>query len=267
MRVFISWSGEQSREVAELLDTWINCVIQATRPWISTHNIDNGSIWFTEIHSALAESKIGIVVLTKENKEKPWLLFEAGAMFKGISTNRVFTFLVDMKPTDIEDPLAQFHHTIYSKSSIQKLFENINSLLDKDAIRREILVESFEAFWKKYDKKYQDIIKKSPRQAKEPPRSEASILSEILDNTRSLKLRVNALESRSSEASADFPIKSKRASNWIRSRQMQNDSMIKAAIDCKISGLSLNETIDYLKRVEPDVPEDAIITIANQTYK
>lgn len=40
MQVFISWSGDQSKAVAELLNDWIPCVTQAVKPWISSADLD-----------------------------------------------------------------------------------------------------------------------------------------------------------------------------------------------------------------------------------
>lgn len=111
VKVFISWSGARSKEVAELMRDWIRCVLQVTRPWISTRDLDRGSIWFGEINEQLKDTGIGIICLTQENKNRPWILFEAGALMKGLTVNRVCTFLIDLEPKDVEDPLAQFNHT------------------------------------------------------------------------------------------------------------------------------------------------------------
>lgn len=32
MKVFLSWPGERSKAVANLLSDWLSCVIQASRP-------------------------------------------------------------------------------------------------------------------------------------------------------------------------------------------------------------------------------------------
>lgn len=82
MKVFLSWSGERSKQVANLLSSWLCCVIQATRPWISSKDIDRGSLWFSEINDQLKDTSVGIICLTKENKDRPWILFEAGLWLK-----------------------------------------------------------------------------------------------------------------------------------------------------------------------------------------
>lgn len=137
MRVFLSWSGERSRRVAELLDDWLQCVIQAADPWMSSKDIDRGALWFSEITDQLANTAIGVVCLTKENKNKPWILFESGALAKGISSNRVCTFLVDLKPTDIENPLAQFNHSLPNKNGVWDLVRTINISLKRKSIKRK----------------------------------------------------------------------------------------------------------------------------------
>jgi len=104
MKVFISWSGDKSKQVAEWIDTWLQCTIQSSDPWLSSRSIDRGATWFTEIMNELSDTSIGIICLTKENKDKPWILFEAGAIAKGLSSSRVCTFLIDLEPIDLVNP-------------------------------------------------------------------------------------------------------------------------------------------------------------------
>ncbi len=67
MNIFMSWSGNRSRDVANLLGSWIQCVLQAATPWMSDKDIDRGSLWFSEISDQLKDTKVGIICLTKEN--------------------------------------------------------------------------------------------------------------------------------------------------------------------------------------------------------
>jgi hypothetical protein len=121
MKVFISWSKSLSKECAEILSDWIKCTLQASEPWISSKDIDKGSLWFNEINDQLKDTKVGIVCLTKENKDNPWILFESGALAKGLSVNRVCTFLIDLSPADLANPLAQFNHTIPDQDGMKSL--------------------------------------------------------------------------------------------------------------------------------------------------
>jgi lambda repressor-like predicted transcriptional regulator len=195
MKVFLSWSGNRSKLVAELLDDWLRCVLQAVRPWISTRDIDRGALWFNQISEQLSETGLGIVCLTAENKNKPWILFEAGALAKGLSASRVCTLLVDIVPTDIEDPLAQFNHTLPNKEGIGSLVRTLNAALQDKGLDERVLDRVFETYWPQFEAGFADALTASPS-SPPPERTEDSLLKEILSNTRRLNLRVKDLESR-----------------------------------------------------------------------
>ena len=127
MKVFLSWSGEKSKAVAELLNEWLQCVLQVIDPFMSSKDVDRGSLWFPEITNQLKDTSTGIICLTQENKNNPWILFEAGALTKGLSSSRICTLLIDLTSTDIKDPLAQFNHTIPDKEGIWSLVSNLNT--------------------------------------------------------------------------------------------------------------------------------------------
>lgn len=192
MKVFISWSGDRSRQVAELLDDWLQCVIQAIDPWMSSKDIDRGSLWFTEINEQLSNTAIGIICLTKENKEKPWILFESGALAKGLSSSKVCTLLIDLKSTDVGNPLAQFNHTLPKKDSIYQLVSTLNKGLE-NSLREKVLESVFETYWPKFEKDFKDILKNTT-EAELVERSGDDILLEILSSTRSMERRVRNLE-------------------------------------------------------------------------
>ena len=53
MKVFISWSGSKSQEVAKILKQWIPCVIQSVEPYFSSADTDKGARWSTDIAKEL----------------------------------------------------------------------------------------------------------------------------------------------------------------------------------------------------------------------
>lgn len=195
MKIFLSWSGNRSKAVAELLNDWLRCVIQAAKPWISSRDIDRGALWFNEVSGSLNETSVGIVCLTSDNKNRPWILFEAGALAKGLSHARVCTLLVDIQPTDIEDPLAQFNHTFPNRESMWSLVRTLNGLLQLTALDERILIRVFDTYWPQFEQEFAKVINDVPAESKPEKRSEQSLLSEILANTRTVNLRVRDLES------------------------------------------------------------------------
>ena len=63
--------------------------------------------------------------MTRENLNEKWILFEAGALSKTKDAH-VCTFLLDLKPTDVEHLLVQFQATQFKKKDVWKLIRTIN---------------------------------------------------------------------------------------------------------------------------------------------
>ena len=66
LNLFIAWSGERSRFVAETLYDWLPKVIKV-KPWMSDYDIFSGERWFEKILKGLKTSDAGIICLTREN--------------------------------------------------------------------------------------------------------------------------------------------------------------------------------------------------------
>lgn len=79
MKVFISWSGKVSQDVALILKDWLPSVIQRVNPYVSSEDIQKGTNWNRDISKELESTDFGIICLTKGNAKAPWINFEAGA--------------------------------------------------------------------------------------------------------------------------------------------------------------------------------------------
>lgn len=203
MKIFISWSKNLSKDCAEILRDWIKCTLQASEPWISSKDIDKGSLWFNEINDQLKDTKVGIVCLTKENRDNPWILFESGALAKGLSVNRVCTFLIDLIPADLSNPLAQFNHTVPDKDGMKSLLTTINKELGNNALEDRILDQVFDTYWPLFENKFKSVLANAPVGGDvEPTRSSDDMLTEILYTTRTLEKRIRQIERRSDKFNA-----------------------------------------------------------------
>ena len=116
MKVFISWSGERSRQLALCLKNWLPKVIQSLQPWMSAEDIRAGGRWLLEIGTQPEETSFGVVCLKPENLKEPWILFEAGALGKMLRTASVCPYLLGVEPSTIAGPLAQFRSSRQPRS-------------------------------------------------------------------------------------------------------------------------------------------------------
>ena len=183
MNLFISWSGDRSHSVAQLLNNWVPKVIQAVETWLSSEDIERGTQWFQEIRQQLDSSDHGILCLTPENIKAPWIYFEAGALFKGLNDARLYTILFDLEPRDIQGPLTQFNHTSTTKDSVFKLITSINSTLEK-SVDLGKLKEAFDLYWPQFVKRMGEIEKNEKVDKPDVRRSNDDVLDEILTYVR-----------------------------------------------------------------------------------
>ena len=111
MKVFLIWSGDRSKQVAQALHGWLPKVIQAVKPWMSNEDVEKGKNWPQELSQQLDEARLGIVCLDKSNLTAPWLLFEAGALSKSKDTIAC-PFLLDVKSSEVRPPLGHLQNTV-----------------------------------------------------------------------------------------------------------------------------------------------------------
>src|ERR1043165_1194771 len=147
MKVFLSWSGEQSKAVAEALHDWLPNVLQSIEPWMSGSDIDAGARWSAEVTEKLSEVKFGIICLTEENLNRPWILFEAGALSKTIEKTYVCPYLYGIESSTVQWPLAQFQSKKSNKSETKELLQTMNLALGDPPLDKERFDRSFEKWW------------------------------------------------------------------------------------------------------------------------
>ena len=121
MKVFISWSGNFSGEVSGVLKEWLPLVLQSVRPFVSSEDLRKGTRWLLDVSRELEATNFGILCLTDENKNAPWILFEAGALSKMLELSRVSPFLIGLNKSDLSGPLSNFQATEFDKDDVRRL--------------------------------------------------------------------------------------------------------------------------------------------------
>lgn len=182
--VFISWSGDKSKWVAEALREWLPLVVQSVKPWMSDTDIDKGARGLEEIGKRLSGMKVGIVCLTPENQKAPWILYEAGALSKTIGEKtRLCTYLLGgLRLQDVLPPLSMFQSTSPDKADTRKLLGTINRATSADPLSEPNLDHIFERMWPEMEEKLARMPEADG--ATVPRRTAEDILAEILEIAR-----------------------------------------------------------------------------------
>lgn len=197
MKVFLSWSGTTSHQIATYLYEWLPMVIQKVVPYISTE-IDKGARWSSDIAQELEQCAFGIACVTQENVEAPWLLFEAGALSKSVANGRLSPVLFGLDQTDItKNPISQFQLTKFEKDEILRLLKSINDFSEDGKLDEKVLEGIFEALWPRLKDRVESILSASAKKVGVPKASESeskilSALDELMATTRAMSQLVSA---------------------------------------------------------------------------
>lgn len=183
MRVFISWSGDLSRQVGELLKDWLPSVVQAAHPYVSSQDTEKGARWSIDLSRELERCDFGILCVTGDNLGAPWLNFEAGALSKSVDRSRVTPLLIDIDQADVEEgPLLQFQSALCTEDDVRKLVHGINAACTEPLAEKRIDTV-FGMWWPQLHDGLQRLRSRAPTPGK-PHRPAEDMLAEIVTLVR-----------------------------------------------------------------------------------
>lgn len=191
-RVFISWSGERSKAVAQALRQWIPTVLQSfDEAFMSHEDIKAGARWAQVLDAALEKNDLGIVCLTRENLSEPWLLFEAGAIAKAADRSRVIPLLLDIKPADVTGPLSFFQSVTADEEGITQLLKTLNGHLPKPLSDTQL-----ESVFKRSWPELRAMLTAVTERAALPPqklRKSEEMLQEVVEAVREIRTNLMSM--------------------------------------------------------------------------
>jgi hypothetical protein len=209
MKVFISWSGEASNQLALALADWIPKVLQGVEPFVSSKDIDKGAAWVTTLAEELKDTDFGIICLTEENLSSPWLHYEAGAIYKSVAS-RICPVLLGIDKDKVQSPLDQLQCTDLKLDEITRLMLSMNKAAGSPVDNAQI-EETVDVWWSKLDEKIKAIALPSaakPRiEGKEPKKPEPELeemIEEVLRRLRNLEHSVDSTRSREARRTRDY---------------------------------------------------------------
>ncbi|MCG4284455.1 toll/interleukin-1 receptor domain-containing protein [Lacticaseibacillus paracasei] len=167
MEIFLSWSKDWSHELSQAFRDWVPLVLQESSPFMSSTDIDLGTRWNDKINNQLEKSTVGILFLTPENIDSPWLNFEAGALSKSIgSESKIIPISFgsgDLTVKISKTPLKQFQSLLHpDKKGFNSLITTLNTSMENSLSEKQ-LKTTFEMWWpalendlKKINQKYEN---------------------------------------------------------------------------------------------------------------
>jgi len=144
VKVFVSWSGDKSFQLAERLVEWLPTIVPSVRVFYSS-DIGGGYLWLNKLLQELTDAEYGIVCVSKENQQSQWLHFEVGALWQRAGKDiPVCPLLLDLPTKDLKGPLAFFQAREFNEQGLRSMCAEIakKAGLDDLQFRR-----NFKAAW------------------------------------------------------------------------------------------------------------------------
>ena len=156
MRIFICWSGEESKQVANAMYSWLPMILGADTTFYSEKSIEKGTRWFEAVNLELNRATAGLVCVTLENVGAPWIHFEAGALAKAVD-QKLFTYLHGLEPIDLDGPLSAYQYTRATEEDTRRLVKSLVESLDASDSHRVHWEERFQEHWPELERKLEAI--------------------------------------------------------------------------------------------------------------
>lgn len=192
MKLFICWSGTRSKAVAELFYEWLPTVVQSVEPFVSTE-IEKGAAWFSRLRGELDKSDAGLICLTPENLQAPWLLFESGAISRSFDRPLACTFLFGLRPAELRKPLSEFQATEANREDVSKLIRDLNAVEDRP-VPTDALMKTFDRAWPEFEERLAKIPGDLAEEPHDPSPDQNEMIEEMLERVRAIEKGVVSVQ-------------------------------------------------------------------------
>ncbi len=175
MKVFLSWSKDRGKEIAQVLHKFLPYILQNVQPFMSDRDLRSGEEWANRLDAELDDADFGILCLTEDSIDSPWLLFEAGALVKRPKAS-VCGILIDGLPeSHIPSPILRYQCRRFDKDGLARLVTDLNDRLDVK-LPTDQVEETFEMYWPKLE-----AASKPASETKTENRSPDEMMLQMLD--------------------------------------------------------------------------------------
>ena len=138
MLLFIGWSGETSKKIAESLKRWIENVNPNVVPFVSFEDISLGANWNSALSKALTDANYGVLCVTPDNMKAPWLLYETGLMEAAMRQHNpqgepyITPLLFGVEHSgNLPSPLSHYQSAKFNRETMRRLVTQTNDVCRK----------------------------------------------------------------------------------------------------------------------------------------
>jgi len=187
MKVFLSWSGKRSEQVAEAIHHFLEHVIQGLEMFFSKH-IEAGTAWVETLDKELQVGTVGILILTKENLTSGWMHYEAGALARvtDVGRNNIVPLAFGIDGITYDGPLKFFQIKQADRQGMLDLVYLLNGKLGTPR-GDKILEKAFDNNWDDLEKALDTALALEISEPEATRRDPTSLLTELVESMRRIE--------------------------------------------------------------------------------
>jgi len=166
--VFISFSKRETAKVATVITSIINSIYPKIKTTVevffSPEKLKAGS-FRGQILDAMRDARFAITILSPENNESAWLMYEAGALSLAVEQNggHLMPYLFCRHGDEVESTIEDLQYAQYQRDSennqkeLVNLITNLNNSLSKDNRVDDLTIkDEINKFWETINKKFEN---------------------------------------------------------------------------------------------------------------
>jgi hypothetical protein len=186
-KVFITWSQPRARALAASIVDWLPMVVPGVKPWMSDL-VEKGAAWSARIGDRLTSAAYGIVIVTPENMNERWLLFEAGALAHATTTQLCVPLLLDLEPRQLQPPLSQLQAVrVTEREDVKNMVLGIAQACGANTWSPPQIEKAFTNSWPDLQNHVKAALQSAKVDADPQPRKDSDMLAELLKVTRDMQ--------------------------------------------------------------------------------
>ncbi len=127
VKVFISWSGEASHQVAKTLRDWVPQVLQSVEPWLASSELISGQPVAKSIEGSITSADVVLLCLTRQNMLSNWTKIESAVALN--AKRPIIPVCIDFPVSDLSGMFAMYQGMTLDEAGIHRLMTALNSRL------------------------------------------------------------------------------------------------------------------------------------------
>lgn len=148
MKIFLSWSGDVY--YAKIFKQELQKVFPTLDIFVSA-DIKSGNVSPTDIMDSLKNADYGVVFLTENNHDKPWIIFETGALMSSTYNNggRLLPIaLGDFQLAELVEPLRSLQVCRFNDDVKSDVFDDLFDTIEKKSGLKPESDHSLQSFFR-----------------------------------------------------------------------------------------------------------------------